>query len=256
MREQFILSPYYMTSEASGLRALARPEWTTVRINLPPGRQTEQLAALNIELRDRVRAAVDAGQRPALIAGDCVTALGLLAGLRAGGVSPTLIWLDAHGDFNTWETTPSGFVGGMPLAMLVGRGEQTILQALAMEPLPEERVILCDARDLDSGEREALAESGVQHLPDAAALLNMPLPAGPLYVHFDTDFLSPEDAPAMNYPAPGGPPLPLVRAVFARLAASGQVVALSLSAWNPELDGAGRTAGVCLELLDVLLGPG
>jgi arginase family enzyme len=83
----------------------------------------------------------------------------------------------------------------------------------------------------------------------------MPLPAGPLYVHFDSDFLALEDAPAMNYPAPGGPPATLIRAAFQRLAASGQVAGISFSAWNPELDGASSTEMVCMELLRVLAGP-
>jgi arginase len=70
------------------------------------------------------------------IAGDCVATMGVLAGLHDAGITPTLIWFDAHGDFNTWETTPSGFLGGMPLAMIVGRGEQTMPHGWAGDPLP------------------------------------------------------------------------------------------------------------------------
>lgn len=254
MPNHYLLCPYYLTNEVPGLLPLAGPDWERLRISFPPGRQTEQVAALQLMLRDHVREAVTEGQRPICVAGDCVAAIGVLAGLRAAGLSPTLIWLDAHGDFNTWETTPSGFLGGMPLAMLVGRGEQTILEALGTEPLPEERVTLSDARDLDPGEREALASSGVHHVPDPADLLTMPLPAGPLYVHFDSDILTLADAPAMNYPAPGGPPAGLLRALFERLAASGQVAAVSLSAWNPALAGAGRTEALCVSLLDTLAG--
>src|SRR5512136_997268 len=80
------------------------------------------------------------GDRPVSLAGDCCTPLGVLAGLQQAGLVPVLLWLDAHGDFNTWETTPSGFLGGMPLAMLVGRGDQTMAQAVGLRPLPESRV--------------------------------------------------------------------------------------------------------------------
>ncbi len=59
-------------------------------------------------------------------AGDCVASLGVAAGLQRAGIEPSVAWLDAHGDFNTWETTPSGFMGGMPLAVLAGLGDQSI----------------------------------------------------------------------------------------------------------------------------------
>lgn len=73
-----------------------------------------------------------------------VTVVQLLAywpGLQRAGIDPNLIWFDAHGDFNTWETTSSGFPGGMPLAMIVGKGEQTMPEAVGLRDLPEGQVI-------------------------------------------------------------------------------------------------------------------
>jgi arginase len=93
----------------------------------------------------------------------------------------------------------------MPLAMLVGRGEQTMLKALELIPLAEDRVILTDARDLDPGEKQLIEESDVIHLPDVKNLLNAMLPNGPLYIHIDMDIINPANAPAMNYLAAGGP---------------------------------------------------
>jgi arginase len=188
------------------------------------------------------------------VAGDCCTSLGVLAGLQRAGISPTLIWFDAHGDFNTWETTPSGFLGGMPLAMLVGRGEQTIVEGVGLKPLPEVQVILTDGRDLDPGERLALQSSEVTHLPGVEDLLDFPLPEGPLYVHFDTDIVDPSEAPAMNYPVAGGPSAETLRRVFRRLAESRQLAAVSLSAWNPALDGNGQSQSACMSLLKKLTG--
>ena len=164
-----------------------------------------------------------------------------------------LLWLDAHGDFNTPETSPSGFLGGMPLAMLVGRGEQTLTDAVNLNPIPEAQVILTDARDLDPGERLAVESSEVTHLVDARDLLDYPLPDRPLYIHFDTDVLTPEDAPAMNYLASGGPTAEELERVFRRLAESGRVIAASLSSWNPELDQDGRSQRVCMQLLRALV---
>jgi arginase len=164
-----------------------------------------------------------------------------------------LIWFDAHGDFNTWETSPSGFLGGMPLAMLVGRGEQTMLQALDMRPQSEAAVIFTDGRDLDPQEAENLASSQVTHLSKISDLLDFNLPDMPLYIHFDTDILNPKTAPAMNYLAAGGPDLDELMRVFKFLANTNQIVAVSLSSWNPELDGAEKTRDACMRALTALI---
>ncbi len=86
-----------------------------------------------------------------------------------------------------------------------------------------------------------------------AELLTHPLPEGPLYVHFDTDILDSVDAPAMNYPEPNGPSMAVMQQLFERLAESDQVVAISVSAWNPVLDKDGRTKTAVLSLLNTLL---
>jgi arginase len=204
-------------------------------------------------LAQAVHKAVTNGQRPVSVAGDCCTTIGVLAGLQQSGMAPTLIWFDAHGDFNTWETSPSGFLGGMPLAMIVGRGEQRLVEGAGQTPLRELQVILTDARDLDPEEKRAVEESGVLHLPEVTMLLERPLPPGPIYVHFDVDVINAAEAPAMNYPAEGGPTVHELQGVFETLSASGQIEAVSVSSWNPELDEDGRTQRVVMALLDHLL---
>jgi arginase len=177
-----------------------------------------------------------------------------MAGLQRAGIEPLLIWFDAHGDFNTWETTPSGFLGGMPLAMLAGLGEQTMLHALDLHPLTPERIILTDGRDLDPGERELIAECAVAHFRDPLHLLDYHLAERPLYIHFDTDIINPLDAPAMSYAAKGGPRPAELAQVFRHLAQTKQITAVSLSTWNPSLDVDGRSAETCMHLLRELLG--
>ena len=137
--------------------------------------------------------------------------------------------------------------------MLVGRGEQTMLETLAMEPLAEESVVFTDGRDLDPPEREAMEKSRLIHLKDVGDLLTYDFPDLPLYVHFDTDILNPETAPAMNYLAPGGPDLEQLKIIFQHLADTRRIIAVSLSSWNPELDPDGRTQRSCMEALEVLL---
>jgi arginase len=251
--DQFILTPYFLDEPLPALTSLAGPGWQHNTPDLTRTGQQLRLVELYRPLAQQVATALSNQQRPVSIAGDCCTSLAVLAGLQQAGIQPTLIWLDAHGDFNTWETTPSGFLGGMPLAMLVGRGEQTIVDGLGLTPLPEERIILTDGRDLDPEEAVAVTDSAVQHVRDMADLLTGRLPDGPLYVHFDTDLLDPADAPAMNYPTPGGPSLTMLRQVFRRLAETGQVVAISVSTWNPALDTDGRSRAVVLSLLETLL---
>ena len=254
MKNNFILTPYFLDEAEVGLEPLATSNWQVNRPLLPPGSQQERMSALYQPLRDFVAAKARRGERPVSVAGDCCTTIAVLAGLQQAGLSPTLIWLDAHGDFNTWETTPSGFLGGMPLAMLVGRGEQTLVTGVGLEPLPEAQVILSDARDLDPGEREAVTASGVRHLPRVEELMAYDLPAGPLYVHFDSDVISLEEVPAMNYPAPGGPSVATLQRVFDRLARSGRVAAVSVSAWAPRLDEDGRSRHITMQLLQKLVG--
>ena len=253
MKNRIILTPYFLDERSPGLDVLAEPSWQVNEVLLAPGEKQEHMLSLYRPLVDFVAKTSHEGDRPVSVAGDCCTTVAVLAGLQQGGLNPTLIWFDAHGDFNTWETTPSGFLGGMPLAWLVGRGEQTLVEGTGLKVLPEEQVILTDARDLDPEEREALEDSDLQMLPDVAALLDGPLPTGPIYVHFDADVLNPDDAPAMSYLATGGPPAALLSRVFRRMAQSGQVAGVSVSAWNPNLDEDGRSQVVVMDLLQELI---
>ena len=200
-----ILTMFFLDEPLPELEVLAAPDWIINKPLLPDGEKQQRLSALHKPLADFTQQIVLNGKLPVSIAGDCCTTLGMLTGLQRAGRDPALIWFDAHGDFNTWETTPSGFLGGMPLAMMVGRKEQTMPKAQALSPLAENRVILTDARDLDPGEKQLIEESDVIHLPDVKNLLNAMLPNGPLYIHIDMDIINPANAPAMNYLAAGGP---------------------------------------------------
>jgi arginase len=254
MRNRVILTPFFLDQPVPGLKEQVEAEWVINNPTLPDGAVLERMGILYEPLAILVQTAIAQDERPVSIAGDCCTSLGVLRGLQRAGLDPTLIWFDAHGDFNTWETTPSGFLGGMPLAMLVGRGEQSIVERLDLDILPEDRVILSDGRDLDPGEREALADSGVLHLPDVMEFLKADLPPGHLWVHFDTDVIDAESAPGMNYPVSGGPSISQLKKVFSCIARTGRLAAVSLSSWNPELDEDGRSRAASLELLRELIG--
>ncbi len=254
MKNQIILSPYFIDEPLPELESLAEPDWQLNKIHFPEGSKMVAMTAVHRSLADFTEQSIRSGNRPVSIAGDCCTAIGMLAGVQCAGLNPVLIWFDAHGDFNTRETTPSGFLGGMPLAMLTGRGDQTMLKALGLKPIPDDRVVLTDARDLDPGEKELVDASGVTHLQNVRDLINHPLPDGPLYVHLDTDVVDPDEAPAMNYVAAGGPSAADLDLVFKHLNQSGKLAAVSVSTWNPGLDTDGKSRKVCMQLLDTLIG--
>lgn len=212
----------------SGIAREIGAGWISVE---PHTNEPDAVSAVNCALAEAVAAQRDA--LPIVFASDCMSAFGTIKGL---GGDVAVLWYDAHGDFNTPETTPSGFLGGMPLAMLVGRGDMRYMQEIGLAPLDERDVILTDARDLDPLEAVALRESAVTHLPEVAALLDVALPAKPLYVHLDVDVVRLRDMPGLIYPAEGGPALDTVAATLERVARDApQVAGLLVSLWSDEL---------------------
>ena len=242
MTPVYLFAPYWMGEFNPPRAAITRHTWRL----LPPielnGSPTERMGLLCAALADEVAAIRADGNFPVVIVGDCTFSIGVLAALQRESPDLTLVWYDAHGDFNTHETSPSGFIGGMPLAMLCGRGEQTIVEAARVQTHPEAKVILTDARDLDPGEKELVSGSAIKHVPDVAELSELQLPNRPIYIHFDCDVLHLSDLSAVGYPAEGGPALETIEASLLHLTKTGQVAALSVTMWDPKLDDADSSA--------------
>ena len=129
-------------------------------IEVAPGDAPPGLPWL-IDYYVRVADAAARADRPLLLAGDCLTALGVVNGLQRRHDELAVVWLDAHGDFNTPAISRSGYYPGMTLAMVTGRAPQPLCGPLGLRPVPDDRVVLLDARDLDPAERESLDASGV-----------------------------------------------------------------------------------------------
>jgi arginase len=254
MTDQRIISPTFLERHVPGLAELARPADLLIAATPAGGSDIERLKPIHQDLAEQVERVAKRGQRPVVVMGDCCQTIPILAGLQNAGIHPMLIWLDAHGDFNTPETTPSGFLGGMPLAMITGRGDLGLNRQVGMSTLADDEVVLSDARDLDPGERELVEGSKIRHIKDVGRLLYETLPAGPIYVHFDSDIISSDDAPAFHYPVKGGPSAQKMTDVLAHLGRSGQVIAASMTAWAPELDKDGQAAKKCLAAFAALTG--
>lgn len=252
MNNKFILTPYFLDQHLPKLQNITEPDWVLNTQPLPAGDQQLRMTALHEPIAKHVAESLRAGNRPVSIAGDCCATIAVAAGLQRAAIDYALFWFDAHGDFNTWETTPSDFLGGMPLAMLVGRGDQKMTRALGLQSLREDRVLLTDARDLDPEEKIALRESKVTHVPNVSGLLDDPITDLPIYIHFDVDILDPLEAPAMSYPAHGGPSVSELEQVFHLLERTREIVAVSVSTWNPDLEGSAQTQMVSKRLLDAL----
>lgn len=250
---RYLLTPYFLDQERPSITAAFPPEWAHNQPYLPKGKTQKRLAPLHRAIAEFTAAAVNRGDRPISVAGDGCATIGMLAGLQHAGIDPTLLWLDAHGAFNTWRTSPSGYLVGMPLAMIVGRGEQTMVNNVALTPLPEAQVVLSDGRDLDPGELAGLKKSAVRHVVQFKDLLHWNWGDRPIYVHFDTDLLDPLDMPATLFPSRGGPRPNRVKQLFELLNSTGLVAAVSMTAWDTDKDDGGVSAEIVLDLFNTLV---
>ena len=211
--------------------------------------------------------AFGAGRLPLVLGGDHSLTIGLLAGRRLAGRAGGVVWLDAHGDFNTPGTSPSGNIHGMALAAATGRGAPELAALGGGASVAEHAVALVGVRALDPGERAALAGSAVAVFPMAdlkrrgtAAVLRDAVAVAsaggrhPFHVSVDLDVLDPACAPGVGTPVPGGLSVPEARGAMALLGASGLVDSVDAVECNPLLDPGDRTAALAVVLLGALLG--
>jgi arginase len=254
MRE-LILLPYHQDErlDDAAIQLPAGVAATLVDPSLPAAEtQWPRLVALYEELARAVeRASRDGGLR-AVVVGDCLASLGVLAGLQRAGHDPSIVWFDAHGDIHTYASSTSKYLGGMPLRMMLGGDPDRLTGPLGIRTLAEDRAVLVDARDLDPGEVAFLATSGVRRssVEDLAA---DDLPPGPALVHVDLDVIDATEVPGMRFPVANGPSSDLVIAAVRRLDAAGRVVLLSLSCpWYRTDDSV--LAAARSELVDRFLG--
>jgi arginase len=208
-----------------------------------------RMAVLYEQLAKAVAHVAASDATPVVLSGDCTTALGTVAGLQRVGVDAGVVWLDAHGDLHTPQTTSSGYLGGMPLRLLVGACPELIGARLGLRQVPEDRVVLVGARDLDPPEVSFLADARIQTC-EVARLDGAALPSGPLYVHLDVDVIDPTEITALRFPAPGGPSRATVAAALRTVLRTGRVAAVGLACtWQPGYGAAAAIGPVLATLI-------
>ncbi|TDC81973.1 arginase family protein [Actinomadura sp. 7K507] len=209
---------------------LPGPDFIPVTRELPEGDIWERLAALFELVSAEVTDQVIGGTRPSVVSGDCLVAEAVLAGVQRAGVDASIVWFDAHGDIHSMESSTSGYLGGMPLRQIIGADPELLADRLGLRPLPQERAVLVDARDLDPAEAEFLAASRVRR----CTVDDVVLPDGPLVLHIDVDVIDKSELPGLKYPVGGGPSYEAVLASVRRIMATGRVAALDVACpWHP-----------------------
>jgi arginase len=207
----------------------------------------------------RTREAIADGAFPVLLSGSCFAGLGMVAGM--GESSPGVVWFDAHGDFNTPESTVDGYFDGMPLAILTGGAWRTIVSEGEIRTIPESSVVLAGARDFDPLEQLRLDSSAVRHLPPteidaddavARALNVTEPPATGVYLHLDLDVLDSDEARVNIYSVPAGLSAAQLETQVRSLLDACPVRAVSLTAYDPEVDSDGRVPPIAMRLLETV----
>ncbi|MBT9259450.1 MAG: arginase [Clostridiales bacterium] len=227
----------------------------------------EEIAQVCEKLAGEVAQSLRQGHLPLVLGGDHSLAIGTLAGHRLVGSRVGIIWIDAHGDFNTPETSPSGNVHGMPLIHILGRGHPRLL-AVADGPAAEPgEVVLLGVRNLDPGEKVLLKEMGIhvmtmrevdekgmaQCMREALAIASRGGTQG-IHLSFDMDAMDPTIAPGVGTPVPGGLTYREAHVALEILAETGLVRSMEFVEVNPILDQRNQTAEMAVELIQSALG--
>lgn len=199
------------------------------------------------QLAEKVCKVAGSGAFPLVLAGGCISCVGTLAGL--GAPPPAIIWLDAHGDFNTPETTISGFLDGMALATAVGRCWGKLGATVpGFHPVPERQVVLVGACEFDINERALLASSAVRLIgPQRIRKHGLRAELEPLwtkiqayteraYLHIDLDVLDPAEARVNQFAAPGGLTLAELLEIVSLVRERFALTAAAITAYDPEYD--------------------
>ena len=220
----------------------------------------EIASAIEIQrwLAVRVSGARNDGAFPLVLAGNCMTAVGTIAGLQSRSRRvPGVCWFDAHADFNTPETTQSGFLDGMALATLTGRCWQSLTNSVPdFRPIPESQVLLFGTRNVDTLERKALETSEIHWLKSlgdapfaSEQLRDLRDRFGEVYLHIDLDVLDQSDGCANSYSSKGGLTRDTLLRLVSEIGTNFHVGAAAITAYDPGYDAEGRIPPIARDVV-------
>jgi arginase len=253
----------------SGNVQVVRPEERTSRT--PKAHYLREIANCCRRLRGRIERVLEDGGFPLVVGGDHSIACGTVAGISSWyqqrGERVGLIWFDAHADMNTPETSPSGNVHGMPLASCLGYGPEELAGLGERLPMVDAKnAVLIGIRDVDQGEREMVAKSGIKafsmreldilgmdRVMQEAIAIATDGTAG-FHLSFDLDGVDPVEAPGVGTPVSGGVTQRESHLLMEHAAESGRLLGLELTEINPVLDERNRTAHLAVALILSALG--
>ncbi len=237
----------------------------------PHARFLPEIAQVCSDLADRVEAALDKGWFPVVLGGDHSVAIGTISGLarywRKRGQRVGVIWADAHTDVNTPETSPSGNIHGMPLAVLLGDGPEELVRIAGSEPaLRAEDVCVIGARDVDQTERSMVHKLGLRvytmsELDERGtatcvneAIRRVTASTAGVHLSFDLDGVDPQHAPGVGTPVPGGLNLRESHLICEKVAQTGRLLGVEMVELNPVIDSENRTGKLAVWLILSALG--
>ncbi len=222
----------------------------------------ENLGILGGEIAEAIAAGRRAGHAVLMTGGDCSHITGVVGGLQdAHGPDAKigLVWFDAHGDFNTPKTSISGMLGGMPVAVAAGLGYANWrIGSHIIAPLPTERILMVDVRNLDPLEEQLIRATDVVIAAPAAGFPGNDLTTAVnalaercdyLYLHIDSDILDESYVPNHRTKEPNGPDMEQVLAAIETVMATGKVVALAVVSVYSEGEGSERAVASGIELI-------
>jgi arginase len=240
----------------------------TLFVSSTPGlAPVERIAGLCRRLADEVELTIRAGAFPVVIGGDHSVAIGTWSGVaRVIGKPPGLLWIDAHLDSHTPETSYSGAIHGMPLACLLGRGDKRLLNlGLPGSQLDAAHTVVLGARRWEPEEIDFLKACGVRIIGDeeilqrgfadclAEALAIVSAAPGGFGVTLDLDAIDPLEAPGVGSPEPDGLAAGEVLTILHSLSGMAGLRGLEIVEYNPDRDRFGMTAGLIADLIDEIL---
>ncbi len=242
------------------------PSFATVRPEGDPPTEVATAFELHGLVSDQVRGTLAEGRFPLVLSGNCNASVGTIAGAGAEGLG--IVWFDAHADFNTPETTTTGFTDGMGLAVAVGHCWRRMAEGVpGFSPVAEENVVLAGVRDVQPAEGERLAGSGVTVVEAdrlgreglralAAALDDLTPRLGRVYVHLDLDVLDlTKVGKANGFATEGGLDVEELLAALGMVRERFDVVAAGIASYDPSFDADGRILGAALACAEAVTSP-